>query len=189
MRKWYGDGTVDLSGLCASRQIKCVCGIRQNSDDLAAAIREVDAGLGLSLGNGYISSKTFTIPRFGMINVHSEILPQYQNAQSIIWPIYCNDPFTGFTIHEINKKIDGGRILCQKRVPIQFRRKLGDTVVASRELVDTLIPGALADVCANFDEYRRRAKVQTGGKSYTTPSIWQFLRMCSNNKRFFREKN
>ena|ERR1700730_1743036 len=46
------------------------------------------AALGLSLGNGYISKRVFSIPKFGMINVHSERLPEYQNAQSVIWPIY-----------------------------------------------------------------------------------------------------
>ena len=42
-----------------------------------------------------------------MINIHTEILPKYQGAHSIVWPIFYMESNTGFTIHEINKSIDG----------------------------------------------------------------------------------
>ena len=160
-------------------------GLRQNSVELQERIRTLNADLGLSLGNGFISPKTFTIPEFGMLNVHSEVLPRYQNAQSIIWPIYCNDPFTGFTIHEIERKIDGGRILFQQRTAILFEKTLEMTVRKSRAMVENQIPAALAEVCLHFGDYRSRAAAQSGGCSYTTPSIWQYLRMVRNNRRFY----
>lgn len=189
LRKWYHDDEVPLGKLCKELSVPYFAGIRQNSIELQEKIRTLDVDLGLSLGNGFISPKTFTIPKFGMLNVHSEVLPQYQNAQSIIWPIYCNDPFTGFTIHEIERKIDGGRILYQKKVPIRFENTLEMTVRSNRKIVEDMIPAALAEVCAHFEAYRAKAVRQEGGTSFTTPSIWSFLRMVRNNRRFYGQPN
>lgn len=189
LRKWYRDDEVPLAKLCKEFGVPYFTGLRQNSGELQEKIRTLEVDLGLSLGNGFISPKTFTIPKFGMLNVHSEVLPRYQNAQSIIWPIYCNDPFTGFTIHEIERKIDGGRIFYQKRVPIRFEKSLELTVRKNRRAVEAMIPEALAGVCAHFEEYRAKAVRQEGGTSFTTPSIWSFLRMVRNNRRFYGRQN
>ena len=189
MRKWYADQEIPLKELCERQGVLYVEGLQQNSSELQEYVRQLNADLGLSLGNGFISPKTFTLPRFGMINVHSEILPQYQNAQSIIWPIFCNDPFTGFTIHEIERKIDGGRILYRKKIPIRFEKTLEMTVRNNRKAVEDLIPAALAEVCSHFEEYRAKAVAQEGGTSFTTPSIWCFLRMVRNNRRFYAENH
>ena len=189
LRKWYRDDEMPLETLCKELGVPYFTGIRQNSIELQEKIWTLDVDFGLSLGNGFISPKTFMIPKFGMLNVHSEVLPRYQNAQSIIWPIFCNDPFTGFTIHEIERKIDGGRILYQKKVPILFEKTLELTVRNNRKIVENMIPAALAEVCAHFEEYRTKAVRQEGGTSFTTPSIWSFLRMVRNNRRFYGQQN
>src|SRR3712207_8581825 len=44
-------------------------------------VKSADAALGLSLGNSYISSRIFTLPTYGMLNIHGEVLPDFQNAQ------------------------------------------------------------------------------------------------------------
>ena len=60
-----------------------------------------EADLGLALGNGFIGPSIFTIPCFGMVNIHSEMLPEFRGAQSFIWPIYEGVGWMGFTIHQI----------------------------------------------------------------------------------------
>ena len=186
MRKWYKeDSAEDIESLCNKFSIpfKVINGL--NSQDMRDALASSKADLGVSLGNGFISPTVFTIPKYGMINLHSEILPAYQNAQSIIWPIYFNDPYTGFTIHEIERKIDAGRILFQKKYPITFFPQLEKTVRENKRKVDKDVPRAVAEVCANFLQYREKAVPQSNAGHYTTPSIWQFWRMCRNNKAFF----
>src|ERR1700741_4524778 len=96
-----------------------------NSDETVRLFKDADADLGLSLGNGYISTKIFTIPKYGVINVHGERLPEYQNPQSILWPIYHLETTTGLTIHEIDRSIDTGKILHQEEYPIIFCKRYG----------------------------------------------------------------
>lgn len=121
-----------------------------------------------------------------MINVHTELLPEYQNAHSIIWPIYFGKRETGFTIHQIVKTIDAGKILLQERYPIVFQPTLRETVELNLALANERVPKALKLVCENYPSYLAAAKEQGKGNVFTTPSIWQFLRMKSMNAKMYQ---
>ena len=185
IRPWFRADYGDVESKCRQFQIpfKVIQGL--NSASMIEALRDCHADLGVSLGNGYISQKVFSIPKLGMINLHSERLPAYQNAQCIIWPIYCRDPHSGFTIHEIDRKIDTGRILYQRAYDLVFYPTLEETVRRNKVRIEKDIPDAVADVCANIENYQARAQIQGPGNVFTTPSFWQFLRMCRNNRLFY----
>lgn len=57
-------------------------------------------------------------PRFGTFNVHAALLPQYRGAAPINWAIINGEKETGVTTFFIDKEIDTGRIIMQKRFPI-----------------------------------------------------------------------
>ena len=117
MRKWY---SIDTRKYCDPKSIQDLCKKYNIMLNLTPSVncsqtiqyfKDANADIGLSLGNGYIGSKIFSIPKFGMINIHHEELPSYQNASSIIWQLYNNSNKTGYTIHKIDKNIDTGDIL------------------------------------------------------------------------------
>jgi methionyl-tRNA formyltransferase len=143
--------------------------------------------LGLSLGNNYIGSKIFSLPLFGMLNIHGEILPAFQNAQSVIWQLYEESSETGYTIHKIDKKIDTGEIVKQEAFPIIFKSSLSETVsVTNYEILKKSATG-LIEVLNNFDQYYQNAKPQGKGKAYTTPSLSQFIKIYQNFKKLRKE--
>ena len=144
-----------------------------NCERTRELFREARADLGLSLGSGFIGRSIFSIPRFGMINIHSEILPRFQGAQSIIWPIHDGVNETGFTIHQIDDHIDTGGILYQRAFPLEFCRRLEETVRVNRRRVAELVPAAMVQVCENYEVLRSAIQPQDRGLSYTTPSLWQ----------------
>ena len=184
MRGWYeGPPGPDLRNLCEQLGVPYFETDSTNSNETAELFRRLAPDLGLSLGNGYISPRIFRLPRFGMINVHGEMLPKYQNAQSVIWPIYCGETKTGLTIHQVDTKIDTGDILYQEEFPIIFCSRLKDTVRRSIEITRRQTPAAVRYVCENYERLTKTAKPQVNGRRYTTPSIWQFWRMVRNNKR------
>lgn len=153
-----------------------------NNPGTVELMKSAHADLGISLSNSYIPKKVFSVPRFGMINIHGEVLPDFQNAQSIIWQIYENRPETGYTIHKIDSKIDTGDILLQERYPIKFQESLEDTVRTMVE--ETLISAGkgLVAVVNNYDHYSASTCPQGKGRTYTTPSITQFMQMKRNFK-------
>ena len=183
MRQWYNQDVKQYTTIGNAEEICAQHGIpfcyvpHTNSDETREAFTKANADVGLSLGNGYIAKKIFGIPRYGMLNIHHEILPQYQNAQSIIWQLYNGSAETGYTIHKINKDIDGGEILYQEHIPITFRDTLADTVAYNyAKLFDASAQG-MVRLLSNFEQYFKNARPQGKGGHYTTPSIWQFKKM------------
>lgn len=193
MRKWYNEDIhkyckiVNTEDYCRQYNIPFRKVPSTNSLETIQIFKETKADIGLSLGNGYISKKVFGIPEYGMLNIHHEILPQYQNAQSIIWEIYNGVPETGYTIHKIDKHIDTGEIVLQEKLPIIFRETLEDTVAYNyARLFDASVQG-LIRIFNDFNGYFSNATLQGKGTSYTTPSFWQFLKIERQFKKLKKQ--
>jgi methionyl-tRNA formyltransferase len=183
MRKWYRSGaSEDLFELCEKLNIPLHQVKRVNGPETKALFESFGADLGLSLGNPYISEKIFSIPRFGMLNVHGELLPDYQNAQSVIWPVYFGRTQTGVTIHQVDCGIDTGKILYREEFPIKFRARLSETVSQTIAQTRARTPGALLKVVENFHAFSDTAKAQPKGNPLTTPTLSQYLQMRKNNR-------
>lgn len=147
---------------------------------------EANAQLGLSLGNGYIGRKVFSIPQYGMINIHGEILPQFQGAQSVIWQIHERSLTTGYTIHQVDQHIDTGMILYQEEITIELKPTLRETVSYNCVRITEAASKGLLHVVSNYSELAAQAKPQSGGRSFTTPSFWQYLKMVQQHKKLYR---
>jgi len=187
MRKWYQPKiSEDIISLAEKYNVPLFNSPVINSDQTRSIFKKMNVDLGLSLGNGYIAQSVFSIPKYGMINVHTEVLPDFQNAQSIIWPIYEGINQTGFTIHQIEKRIDAGDILYQKKYSITFYLSLKESVEKNLQKARSFVPEALCYVCENYHTLRKNAKKQTEGRKYTTPTIRQYLRMLKNHRRMKR---
>ena len=188
MRDWYSYHDVDhIESLCNTFNVELSKSPFINCEETREMFRESRADLGLSLGCGYIAKSVFSIPKYGMINIHTEILPDFQGAQSIIWPLYEGVQETGFTIHQIDDKIDTGVILFQERFSIKIYPTLRRTVEKNLMVTRQKLPDALAYVCENYIALKAKAIPQEKGRSYTTPSVWQFFRMLINHKAMYKE--
>lgn len=189
IRRWFADQQAEeIVTVCERHGVPVVQTEKTNSDETRSALRDFNVDLALSLGNTYIGRKLFSIPRYGMINIHEEILPAFQGAQSIIWPIHEGVRETGFTIHQVDDHIDTGRILYQHRFPIEFSPTLEETVVRNLAACRKLIPQAVVSVCEDFEAVQRNAASQPRGRSFTTPTYWQFLRMQRLHSQFWRQQ-
>ena len=188
MRRWYdlsriGTQTRSIHEVCSKYKIPLTEVNSLNSDLSESEIIKSNADIGISLGNPYISEKIFSIPEFGMINIHHEILPDFQNAQSVIWSIYEGKKDTGYTIHEINQKIDEGAIILQETFPIEFGKKLKNTVtLTSKMLLDKSAHG-LGRLLSDHKKLKSGAIPQRGGKKYTTPNIKEFFRILKQHSK------
>jgi len=65
-----------------------------------------------------LPSLLFEIPKYGAINLHASLLPDYRGAAPINWCLINNETYTGVTIIKINNNIDCGDILMQEKVLI-----------------------------------------------------------------------
>ena len=189
MRKWFSQevnhalGCKSIVDVARERGVPLEVVEATNSDRTVDIFRQSNADLGLSLGNAYISKRVFSVPKHGMVNVHHEELPRYRGAQSIIWQIHDGSRQTGYSIHEVTSKIDEGRILLQELFAIEFKPTLRETVVHNYAESKRRSVEGLARLLKDFDGYVAKAKPQSVGTHYTTPSFWQFLRMLRQHRK------
>jgi methionyl-tRNA formyltransferase len=188
MRSWYqGPDQEDLEAVAQRYGIPFASSPRTNADETVELFLRSGAELGLSLGSGLIYPKVFRVPKYGMVNVHAEVLPRFQGAASVVWAIHEGIAETGFTIHEVESGLDTGRILYQERLPIAFEPTLEETVRRNVAEISRRAPPALAEVVGNFQSHRARARVQEGGRTFTTPTLRQFLHIRRQFERMRRE--
>ena len=96
-----------------------------------------------------IPAEIFTIPKYGTINLHASLLPNYRGAAPINWCLINNEVKTGVTTFFINEKIDQGDILLKEEVNISDKDNFGSlynklSSIGSRLLITT-IKGVLSN--------------------------------------------
>ena len=65
-----------------------------------------------------LSEEILNMPEYGCVNIHASLLPKYRGAAPIQWSIIDGEKETGVTIMQMDKGLDTGDILFQKKVPI-----------------------------------------------------------------------
>jgi methionyl-tRNA formyltransferase len=68
----------------------------------------------------------WALPKYGTINLHASLLPQYRGAAPINWAIINGEKQTGVTTFLINHQIDTGNILFQEKVSISNNETAGE---------------------------------------------------------------
>lgn len=68
----------------------------------------------------------FRLGRYGTINLHASLLPDYRGAAPINHAIINGEKETGLTTFYINEKIDHGHIILQEKIPIEDYYTAGD---------------------------------------------------------------
>lgn len=82
-------------------------------------LRGLDVDLGVMAYVLQFAPQDFvTIPRFGMIQYHPSLLPNYRGPSSINWPIIKGDTQTGLTIFRPIDGLDEGPVILRKTVAI-----------------------------------------------------------------------
>ena len=53
-----------------------------------------------------------------IINIHPSLLPKYKGLNTHLRVLQNNEKFSGCTVHHVNKHIDAGKIIMQKKIKI-----------------------------------------------------------------------
>lgn len=65
-----------------------------------------------------LSAELLAIPKYGALNIHPSLLPQYRGPTPVQTALLNNDTETGVTIIKLDEEIDHGPILAQVKEPI-----------------------------------------------------------------------
>ena len=68
----------------------------------------------------------WAMPELGTINLHASLLPQYRGAAPINWAIINGEKETGVTTFFIEREIDTGAIIEQRKIEISQNMTVGE---------------------------------------------------------------
>ena len=87
-----------------------------NEATVVTAVTKAEPDVCVVMGTSIIKPRMISIPKLGMVNAHTSILPEYRGSRSEFWQCYNEDySHVGITLHYIDKGVDTGQILFQKK--------------------------------------------------------------------------
>ncbi|WP_144394773.1 formyl transferase [Pleionea sediminis] len=91
-----------------------------NSSENLREIESLKPDLIISIRYGCILKQpAIDVPRFGVLNLHSGLLPEYRGVMATFWAMMNDEPTIGTTLHYIdNAKIDQGPVV--SRAPVSM---------------------------------------------------------------------
>jgi methionyl-tRNA formyltransferase len=93
--------------------------VRIKLPENVAELKKYDADIYVVAAFGQIlSQEILDIPRFGCVNIHASLLPEYRGAAPIQQAILDGKKETGVTIMQMAAGMDTGDILVQRTLPI-----------------------------------------------------------------------
>ena len=81
-------------------------------------IKNNNINIGITYYFPIIPKEIWSIPQFGIVNIHYSLLYSYKGPDPVEWQLYNNEKETGVSIHFISNKIDEGNIIVQERISI-----------------------------------------------------------------------
>ena len=116
----FGKGIKGVMKANGIETIRLVNGI--NHPDSLRIIKRFMPDLLVSLaGNQIFKQPLFDSSKYGVINLHSALLPKYRGLMPSFWVMRNNEEKTGVSVFFVDEGIDSGPIIVQKEVPLLNR--------------------------------------------------------------------
>lgn len=104
-----------------------------NSKNFINYVQENKIDLIISVAASQIFKKrVLSAPTYGCINIHNAPLPYYRGMLPNFWQMLYGEKYSIFTIHEMNEKLDSGRIIFQGKTKIQEGMSLNDLIIKAK---------------------------------------------------------
>ena len=135
----------------------------------ADALRAEAADLFVIVAFRILPESVFTLPRIGSFNLHASLLPRYRGAAPINWALMRGDTESGVTTFFLQKKVDTGGILLQRRVPLHENMTAGEL----HDLLAAVGAEAVVDTVRGIDDGTLATRPQDDSQATTAPKIFR----------------
>ncbi len=134
----------------------------------AAKLADFKPDLVVSIRFGQIfKAPAISIPRLGIINLHSGLLPEYKGVMASFWSLLNGESHLGTTLHWVtDSKIDSGQVISRCHQTVQTDLTYSEQVLALYEPGVTQILEAVAQIEALAKESKKDLPV---GSYYSFP--------------------
>ena len=104
-----------------------------------------------------------------LFNFHFSLLPKYRGCHTNFLQIYNSEKYSGVTLHKINKGIDTGNIIDQKKFKIKLNHTAYDNYLRLMNYSVIMFKKNLHKILKS--NYRERKQILSKGKYYKRSSV------------------
>lgn len=113
------------------------------SEGFITELKNINADLFVVVAFRMLPEIVWNMPKYGTINLHGSLLPQYRGAAPINWAVINGEKETGVTTFFITHEIDTGNILEHRKISISEKDDAGTVhdrlmIVGAELLAETI---------------------------------------------------
>jgi len=162
---WKGQS--GLAQLCKSYGIEAFHEDDVNGRRFLEKAGEWDLDLIISVAASVIfKEELLTLPKNGCLNIHNGKLPKYRGMMPVFWQVYHGETEIGITVHEMNVKIDDGRILLQDGVPVKPGETLDALMKRMKRVAAQMIIQIIDQIKSGSVQYRENPSAESSYFSF-----------------------
>lgn len=102
----------------AEKGLKILQPEKFRNEEFLAELKSLEADLQVVVAFKMLPEVVWNMPKFGTLNLHASLLPQYRGAAPINWAIINGDKETGVSTFLLKHEIDTGNIIFQEKTEI-----------------------------------------------------------------------
>lgn len=106
--------------------LNCLQPTNLKDPDFVQELASLNAELFVVVAFRMLPEVVWGMPPMGTINLHASLLPQYRGAAPINWAIINGETETGVTTFFIEREIDTGAVIEQRKIPIGPNTTVGE---------------------------------------------------------------
>jgi len=173
-----------IASICSRFDVKFGLVKDVNDESFLVHLRQIGTDLVISVSCPQIFEKNLIeLPRYGCLNIHGAILPQYRGVLPSFWMLAYGEKRAGVSIYYVNEKIDAGELCGQCIFEILPDESLNDFIMRSKaiaadlliEIVEKIESGTVMRIPLDLTE----------GSYYSWPDKEAVRRFHANSRRLW----
>lgn len=128
-----------------------------------------------------IKAELLGVPKYGIINVHGALLPNYRGCMPSFWYLFNNEKLGGATVHYMSSNIDDGDICLQGSVDISDCKTMFQLMCKTKQLGGDLIVETIKKIADGTLETRENDT--KNGSYFSWPTVEQARQFRKEGKR------
>lgn len=153
-----------------------------NSEDFYKEVSQINPDVILSFSAPQvIKEPLLSCPKYGILNVHGSLLPDYRGCMPSFWYIFNEEKYGGATVHYMSAKIDDGDIVAQDKVYIGDCRCMFELMDRTKRVGGEMMIKAIKAL--ENGKLERRPNISSEGRYFTWPTDKQGKAFRAKKKR------
>lgn len=124
-------------------EINIVKNINVNSPDFIRVAKKVDYIISVA-SNQIFKEELLNSPKEMCLNIHAGLLPKNKGFNPSFWVLFKNEKCSGITLHKMDKFLDNGPIIVQKKFNIKPNETWftlqNQVIIKSKEILIDILP-------------------------------------------------